>query len=699
MARLPKPGGDNGSWGDILNDYLSQALDTDGTIKDNAVTANTIAPNSVTNAAIASDAVTAVSIADGTITNAQLADGTIQEAKLAPAVQAKIDAATGTADWSAITNKPAVIAAGTDQATARSSIGAGTSNLILGTTSSTAKAGDYAPTKSDVGLGNVDNTSDANKPLSTAMQTALNLKLNSADLDSQTASNIAASGSNTRAALATVIGTSMTTTTADVAYSHVLRHVAGRGLISDTRSDGIVTSATSRVRFPLPEAVTAVRLVWSNFYVPSGSGETTNAYTLTIKASVEDTSLIGGRTAGTTLIPVFFNGKRSTTLEAGGILVSDPVYINTPDSWALFVRTYVSVTSGDRWPTPYPTSTTASIQTDGSGVNEGVTTGSDLTDSGSLSGSSAFAFGPTGIVADARSTAQEHAVLLAGDSITKRNGVINAVGSYQEQSAMNAGLPTMRVACGGEAFSFVKSQANYWRRMQLARFSRHVISGYGINDVRNGSSLATLQADAIAVWTMFDRLGLQVHQTTLLPNPGASTDGYLTASGQSIVNSGWESVRTGFNTWLRSGQATTDSGGVLKSVIDGAALCEVNSAGTLTLNGGFWKPLASVATVSGTASAYTTTTVTDSTKTRTLNQDQSLALYINSASTGAGQIASIKSNTATAGTVWTISAITLPTGTVTYQVAPSPTWDHLHPTQGLHDLVTAGLNLSYLKSV
>lgn len=44
-----------------------------------------------------------------------------------------------------------------------------------------AVAGDYA--KGDVGLGNVDNTSDANKPVSTAQQTALNLK---ADLASPT---------------------------------------------------------------------------------------------------------------------------------------------------------------------------------------------------------------------------------------------------------------------------------------------------------------------------------------------------------------------------------------------------------------------------------------------------------------------------------------------------------------------------------
>jgi len=26
MARLPIPGGDNGDWGGILNDYLSQAI-------------------------------------------------------------------------------------------------------------------------------------------------------------------------------------------------------------------------------------------------------------------------------------------------------------------------------------------------------------------------------------------------------------------------------------------------------------------------------------------------------------------------------------------------------------------------------------------------------------------------------------------------------------------------------------------------
>lgn len=43
--------------------------------------------------------------------------------------------------------------------------------------------------KTHVGLGNVDNTSDANKPVSTAQQTALDLKADQGDLDAYIASN------------------------------------------------------------------------------------------------------------------------------------------------------------------------------------------------------------------------------------------------------------------------------------------------------------------------------------------------------------------------------------------------------------------------------------------------------------------------------------------------------------------------------
>lgn len=60
----------------------------------------------------------------------------------------------GAVAWGDITGKPVVIASGADAAAARASIGAGTgngnSNLALGTTATTAKAGDYTPAWGDV---------------------------------------------------------------------------------------------------------------------------------------------------------------------------------------------------------------------------------------------------------------------------------------------------------------------------------------------------------------------------------------------------------------------------------------------------------------------------------------------------------------------------------------------------------------------
>lgn len=111
MARLPIPGADNGTWGDVLNEYLEQSHKTDGTLKDDVVTADALAPNSVTSSAMATDAVDATNIADGSIT----------EVLLHSDVQTKLN--TSTPDWDDITNKPAVIAAGADQAAARTAIG------------------------------------------------------------------------------------------------------------------------------------------------------------------------------------------------------------------------------------------------------------------------------------------------------------------------------------------------------------------------------------------------------------------------------------------------------------------------------------------------------------------------------------------------------------------------------------------------
>lgn len=45
MARLPTPGGDDDNWGTILNDYLQQALASDGTLVTGATNSYTLNAN------------------------------------------------------------------------------------------------------------------------------------------------------------------------------------------------------------------------------------------------------------------------------------------------------------------------------------------------------------------------------------------------------------------------------------------------------------------------------------------------------------------------------------------------------------------------------------------------------------------------------------------------------------------------------
>lgn len=75
------------------------------------------------------------------------------------------------------TKYPTVDAVNTGLATKQNTLVSGT-NIKTIENQSILGSGNIDLTKSDVGLSNVDNTSDANKPISTATQTALNLKSN-----------------------------------------------------------------------------------------------------------------------------------------------------------------------------------------------------------------------------------------------------------------------------------------------------------------------------------------------------------------------------------------------------------------------------------------------------------------------------------------------------------------------------------------
>lgn len=65
MARLPVVGDDDGTWGDVLNEYLSQAHAADGTLKPGSVGTAQIQGGSVTNAKLAGPVVHALTAGAG----------------------------------------------------------------------------------------------------------------------------------------------------------------------------------------------------------------------------------------------------------------------------------------------------------------------------------------------------------------------------------------------------------------------------------------------------------------------------------------------------------------------------------------------------------------------------------------------------------------------------------------------------------
>lgn len=202
MARLPVPGSDQGQWGTILNDFLTQAHSNDGALKDGTVTKSKLSASGGTNGQVLSTDGTNLSWATpggGTTPNAtttslgivQLAGdlGGTATAPTVPGLAGKADTAHvhAASDITAGTLDIARIPTGATGTTVAlgNHAHAGYEPTISSGTTSQYYRGDKTWQMLDrgaVGLSNVDNTSDANKPVSAATQAALNAKADASSL-------------------------------------------------------------------------------------------------------------------------------------------------------------------------------------------------------------------------------------------------------------------------------------------------------------------------------------------------------------------------------------------------------------------------------------------------------------------------------------------------------------------------------------
>lgn len=167
MARLPNPGADEGQWGTILNDYLGQSLDAAGVIKTGAVSSSQLQDGAVTAPKLsASGALNGqvLTYSGGSLSWTTVAGGSIPDADSTTKGIIQLTGALG----------------GTAASPTVPGLAAKENTITAGTTGQYYRGDKSWQTldKSAVGLANADNTSDANKPISSATQTALNSKEN-----------------------------------------------------------------------------------------------------------------------------------------------------------------------------------------------------------------------------------------------------------------------------------------------------------------------------------------------------------------------------------------------------------------------------------------------------------------------------------------------------------------------------------------
>jgi hypothetical protein len=169
MSRLPIPGDDDGIWGSILNDFLEVEHNADGTLKPSGTLVTK-----------ANDAdVVHVSGAETISGTKSFTASPTVPSPINPtdaATKAYVDSVSGsTVPDASTTTKGIIQLAGDLSGTAN----APTIPVLAGGSTAQYFRGDKSwqtLNKTAVGLVNVDNTSDANKPISTATQTALNAK-------------------------------------------------------------------------------------------------------------------------------------------------------------------------------------------------------------------------------------------------------------------------------------------------------------------------------------------------------------------------------------------------------------------------------------------------------------------------------------------------------------------------------------------
>lgn len=307
-------------------------------------------------------------------------------------------------------------------------------------------------------------------------------------------------------------------------------------------TDGVVTGGNYRTNHKVLQTCRNIQIAYSNWYSVNGP-EVVGLNDITVRAGIEFP-------LASTPFPVYFNGQRDVVIKPGATVWSDPIALDPAFGSTVYVRTFVSVTAGGKWPVTLIATGT---------VTNGET---DLTTSASAwAGTTQYAYWPCSIRA-IPSKPRVPVVAIVGDSVASGYGdstvpnkgywirAVNEQYAYQQLS-----FPSGTVAhWTNRTAAFAWSAVAAIRRKALLDGCSHAIAALGRNSLSSAAvSLVEIQLDQIALWTYLrTRCPRGVWQTTITPYT-TSTDAWATTGNQTFQNATIETNRVNFNNWLRDG--------------------------------------------------------------------------------------------------------------------------------------------------
>jgi lysophospholipase L1-like esterase len=314
----------------------------------------------------------------------------------------------------------------------------------------------------------------------------------------------------------------------------------------------------------------------------------------TIRASAEHGSVNLGNSV---LVQAGFNGSTTGIVEPGCWLMTDPIALPVSKGATFGARTYLTVPAGKKWEFNHTQVVNkdpweAPMGGDG-GVNGA--SASDLTAPGSadISKSSGPFYGPQWVVFS--TGGRIVAISALGDSITNGGNSSTAEASYIKRATSGL-IPCLMGTQGSATFAdFVApvapgaSPGSIWSHARIAATAgTYRYSGFGSNDIFvDVASLATVQARALAVWTILVSDAAKVLQGTVTPKTDVGNTTPATGS----------TVRANFNAWLRAGApidpltkaaVAIGTGGALLAGDDGHPLYLVLDKAAAVESGNLW---------------------------------------------------------------------------------------------------------------